>query len=276
MLGRELAAYLRREKLETVGWDLPEYDITDIEATINGIHRVGPDVIFHLAAWTDVDGCELDPTKATKVNFQGTWAVALGAAEAGCKLVYVSTDYVFDGQKGKPYREKDTPNPESAYGRTKLMGEKSVGRTCKRGFIARTSWLYGQHGKNFVDMIRGLAQERDRLEVVEDQVGSPTWARDLCAPLLRLAQSDKFGIYHLTGSGHCSWFELAKEIVRRTGAQCEVAPIATERANRPAPRPAFSVLENRELKTRLGRVFRPGQEALEEYLGEVSTAQLGS
>jgi dTDP-4-dehydrorhamnose reductase len=266
MLGTELVEFLRRQKEEVVGWDLPKHDVTDVEKTINGIHQVGPDVVFHLAARTDVDGCEDDVAGATSVNFQGTWAVALGVEELSRKMVYVSTDYVFDGRAGKPYGEADTANPLSVYGRTKLLGENAIKRSCHRHFIVRTSWLYGRHGRNFVDTIRQKSAEVQRIEVVNDQVGSPTYARDLCRPLWDLAKSKYFGTYHLTNSGQCSWFELAAEIVRLTGAQCEVAPIDTATAARRAPRPAYSVLENREFRRRFGKELRSWQEALRSYI----------
>jgi dTDP-4-dehydrorhamnose reductase len=266
MLGTELVAFLRRQDEEVVGWDLPAHDVTDVEKTINGIHQVGPEVIFHLAARTDVDGCEDNVAGATSVNFQGTWAVALGAEELRCKLLYVSTDYVFDGRSDRPYREGDTANPLSVYGRTKFMGENAVIRTCRRYFIVRSSWLYGRHGRNFVDTIRQKSAQMPRIEVVNDQVGSPTYARDLCRPLWELAKSKHFGTYHLTNSGQCSWFELAQEIVKLTGVKCEVAPIDTATAARRAPRPAYSALENREFRRTFGKELRPWQQALMSYI----------
>ncbi|MCX6841256.1 MAG: dTDP-4-dehydrorhamnose reductase [candidate division WOR-3 bacterium] len=266
LLGTELVEFLRRQNEDVVGWDLPGHDVTDVEKTINGIHQVGPDVVFHLAARTDVDGCEDDVAGATSVNFQGTWAVALGVEELSRKLVYVSTDYVFDGRSGRPYRENDTANPLSVYGRTKLLGENAIRRSCKQHFIVRSSWLYGKHGRNFVDTIRKKSREVPRLEVVSDQVGSPTYARDLCRPLWDLARSKYFGTYHVTNSGQSSWCELASEVVRLTGAQCEVVPIDTATAARRAPRPAYSVLENRNFKHRFGKVLRPWQEALKSYI----------
>jgi len=266
MLGTDLVEFLRRQNEEVIDWDLPEHDVTDVEKTINGIHQVGPDVVFHLAGRTDVDGCEDDVAGATSVNFQGTWAVALGVEELGCKLVYPSTDYVFDGRATKPYREADTANPLSVYGRTKLLGENAIKRSCNRHFIVRTSWLYGRHGRNFVDTIRQKSTGEQKLEVVSDQVGSPTYARDLCRPLWELARSKYFGVYHVTNSGQCSWFELATEVLRLTGSKCEVAPIDTAAAARRAPRPAYSVLENRNFKRRFGKELRPWQEALMSYI----------
>jgi len=266
MLGKDLVGFLRHQNEEVIGWDLPEHNVTDVEKTINGIHQVGPEVVFHLAARTDVDGCEDDVAGATSVNFQGAWAVALGAEELRCKLLYLSTDYVFDGHADRPYREGDNTNPLSVYGRTKLMGENAVTQTCRRHFVVRTSWLYGKHGRNFVDTIRQKSAQESRIEVVSDQVGSPTYARDLCRPLWELAKSKYFGTYHVTNSGQCSWFDLAVEIVRLTGANCEVAPIDTATAARKAPRPAYSVLENREFKRRFGKELRPWQEALKSHI----------
>jgi dTDP-4-dehydrorhamnose reductase len=266
MLGKDLVGFLRHQNEEVIGWDLPEHNVTDVEKTINGIHQVGPEVVFHLAARTDVDGCEDDVAGATSVNFQGAWAVALGAEELRCKLLYLSTDYVFDGHADKPYREGDKTNPLSVYGRTKLMGENAVTQTCRRHFVVRTSWLYGKHGRNFVDTIRQKSDQESRIEVVSDQVGSPTYARDLCRPLWELAKSKYFGTYHVTNSGQCSWFELASEIVKLTAVKSEVAPIDTATAARKAPRPAYSVLDNREFKRRFGKELRPWQEALKDHL----------
>jgi len=275
LLGTELVSWLRARDEEVVGWDLPQHDVTDVEGTVNGIHRVGPEVVFHLAAWSDVDGCEGDPGKAAAVNLQGTWAVALGCAEVGSKLVYVSTDYVFDGRKGKPYRESDAPNPLSVYGRTKLSGEKAVARSCRKHFIVRTSWLFGRHGRNFVDTIRRLASEKDRIEVVNDQFGSPTYAAHLCRPLREIAGSTRYGVYHLTNSGHCSWWELAVKVVEFAGANCEVVPVDSARLGRPAPRPAFSVLENRNFRRRFGHELRPWQEVVESYVKGTPAAPAG-
>jgi len=266
LLGTELVRYLKQQGDEVVGWDLPEHDVTAVEATIAGIHQVGPDVIYHLAAWTDVDGCESDRGRAAAVNYQGTWAVALGAAETGCRLLYVSTDYVFDGRKGRPYRESDTPAPLSVYGRTKQMGEQAVLKTCRRRFVVRTSWLYGRHGRNFVDRIIAKGRTQKQVSVVSDQTGSPTWARDLCGPLRRITGSDRFGIYHVTNSDHCTWFELAREALRLARVECEVVPISSAELGLPASRPAYSVLENRNYRRLAGELLRPWPAALREYL----------
>lgn len=267
LLGSELVAYLRELGDEVLGWDLPQHDVTEVEKTINEMHRVGPQVVFHLAAWTDVDACETDVGRASAVNFQGAWAVALGAAELGCKLVYLSTDYVFDGRTVRPYREDDSPNPLSVYGKTKLMGEQAVAKACRHHFIVRTSGLYGHGGRNFVDAIRAKLVTNSRIEVVADQVISPTWAYDLCQPLRELVRTDAYGIYHLTNSGGCSWYEFAKEIAVQLGRDCEIVAIDSATLGRTAARPAFSVLDNRRFRLKFGRKLRSWQEALKEYLG---------
>ncbi len=266
LLGTELVRWLRQEGEEVIGWDLPEHDITDVDKTISDMHRVGPQVVFHLAAWTDVDGCEQNPAKATAVNTQGTWTVALGSTEVKARMVYLSTDYVFDGKATKPYDEREKPNPLSVYGRSKLMGEKAVMRSAAEFYIVRTSGLYGRHGKNFVDTIIDIGRKQGQIKVVTDQVSSPTYAPDLCEPLYKLVRLAKPGVYHLTNSGQCSWFDFAKKIVELAGFRCEVLPTTAAELGRPAPRPSFSVLENRNYKRKFGRLLRPWQEALAEYI----------
>lgn len=271
LLGRELVTLLREHGDEVVSWDLPQHDITDVERTISAMHQVGPEVVFHLAAWTDVDGCENDKARAATVNFQGTWVVALGAAELKSRIVYLSTDYVFDGRASRPYRERDATAPLSVYGRTKLMGEQAVQRTCSRYYIVRTGWLYGRHGRSFVNTIRQKAASEQVLKVVNDQTGTPTWSRDICRPLLDIARSHHYGIYHLANAGQCTWFELAREVVRLTGAVCEVRAITSAELGLPAPRPAYSVLDNRGFQRRFGYQPRLWKEALEEYLAGTPT-----
>jgi dTDP-4-dehydrorhamnose reductase len=274
LLGTYLIGFLRKNGDSAVGWDLPEHDVTEVETSIGQAHEVGPDVIVHLAAWTDVDGCESDVGRATAVNFQGSWAMAIAAAELRCPILYVSTDYVFDGRLSRPYRESDPPNPLSAYGRTKLLGEQAVARLVRRHFVLRTSWLYGGHGRNFVETIRSRCRSGE-IDVVNDQRGSPTFARDLCRPLWELIHSDKYGTYHLTNGGSCSWFELAQEVVRLSGGGCRVRPISSDQLARPARRPANSVLENRNFRRRFNNVLRPWQDALAAYIGESSGPSQG-
>lgn len=190
----------------------------------------------------------------------------MGAAEIGAQLLYVSTDYVFNGRTNRPYRESDRPDPLSVYGRTKLMGEQAVARTCKRMFIVRTAWLYGGAGGGFVDRIRERAEREKVIRVVSDQTGSPTWVRDLCEPMRQVILSGRYGLYHLTNSGWCTWFELAQEVVGLLELPCEVQPVKSTEIGLPAPRPAFSALDNRNYRKLTGRTLRPWQDALREYL----------
>jgi dTDP-4-dehydrorhamnose reductase len=195
--------------------------------------------------------------------------VARACAEIGAALLYVSTDYVFDGSQGRPYREDDCPHPRSVYGYSKLRGEQLVQGLVARHCIVRTSWLYGPQGKNFVATILKLAREREELRVVSDQRGSPTFTRHLARKLEQLARAKACGIYHVTGAGHCSWFEFAQAIVKAGGYnRVRVAPITSQDLGRPAPRPANSVLENRRLlESGLG-ALPPWTEGLAQYLEE--------
>jgi dTDP-4-dehydrorhamnose reductase len=207
-----------------------------------------PDFVYHLAAYTDVDGCEANPRLADEVNTQGTRNLARSCAEIGAILLYVSTDYVFDGSSERPYREDDATNPLSVYGQSKLGGEHHVQSLLKRYFIVRSSWLYGPRGKNFVATIVKIATERDELRVVSDQRGSPTYTHHLALKLAEMMRIEAYGIYHATGGGNCSWFEFAEAIVKLAGLKrVRVAPISTQESGRRAPRPRNSVLENRRL-----------------------------
>ncbi len=221
-------------------------DIRDAGAVRAAVRGFGPDVILHTAAYTDVDGAEAHPDAAHAVNVGGTRNVVAAARGTHIPVVYFSTDYVFDGEKRSPYVESDAPNPLGAYGRTKLDGERAV-LEWVHGLVIRTSWLFSSTGRNFVKSILaaagGRANAREPLRVVDDQVGSPTFARHLAAAVdeaLRMGVGP--GIYHMAGSGYCSWYELAREIVALAGLDVDVVPITTDELGRPAPRPAFSAL----------------------------------
>ena len=221
-------------------------DIRDAGAVHAAVHGFAPDVILHTAAYTNVDGAEADPATAEAINVEGTRNVVQAVRGTHTVLVYFSTDYVFDGAKDSPYVETDTPRPLSVYGHTKLACEQEV-LGLVRGMVFRTSWLFSETGTNFVKTILGAAREKagtgEPLRVVDDQVGSPTYAGHLAAAVdeaLRLGVSP--GLYHLAGSGYCSWCELAREVVTLAGLQVPVEPISTAEAGRPAPRPAFTAL----------------------------------
>ncbi len=266
MLGRQLTPYLRAKKLEVIEWDVPEMDITKRKIILQGIKSERPDCLIHLAAFTDVDQGEMKKEKTYEINFRGTLNLVFGAKEIGCKFLYLSTDYVFDGKKGSPYSEDDAPNPINYYGWTKYLGERAIAQELKRYFIVRTAWLYSREGKNFVNQLKEKIEKGEELRVVDDQIGSPTYTKDLCEPISNLISSEHFGIYHLINSGAASWFQLAKEIVKILGIKKEVHPITTEELKRPAPRPKFSVLANNRYKKIFGKELRHWREALAECL----------
>jgi dTDP-4-dehydrorhamnose reductase len=221
-------------------------DIRDEGAVYAAVHAFAPDVLIHAAAYTDVDGAEARPEVAEAVNVQGTRNVVRAVRGTHTTLVYIGSDYVFDGSKGAPYVESDPTNPVNVYGRTKLAGEQAV-LEWVRGISIRTAWLFGETGRNFVKTILAAARERaasgEPLRVVDDQVGSPTYAGHLAEAIAEAVGAGLGpGIYHLAGSGYCSWCELAREVVELAGIGVEVVPITTAEAGRPAPRPAFSAL----------------------------------
>jgi dTDP-4-dehydrorhamnose reductase len=232
---------------ELILMDFPTFDLTKSSCE-EQVASVRPDLVIHAAAYTDVDGAEHQPDLAMAVNAQGTEWVARGAARAKARLLYISTDYVFDGAKRTPYLENDPPNPLSAYGKSKLEGERRALAHCPNALVVRTSWLYGAHGNNFVKTMMRLAMEQPELRVVADQRGCPTNATDLAQALAQMLRVDIRGIVHATGTGDCTWYELASAIVSAMGRQTPVHPITTAEAGRRAARPSYSVLSNSVLK----------------------------
>jgi dTDP-4-dehydrorhamnose reductase len=240
MLGQELVPFLATDH-EVTAVDL-DVDITDPKAVDACFAACRPEAVFHLAAWTNVDAAEANEVDALIVNGVGTANVARAAERLGAALVVVSTDYVFDGTRS-PYAEDDPTEPIGAYGRTKLAGEEAaIAEHPKGARIARTAWLYGAHGGNFVDTMRRLGAERDEVTVVGDQEGCPTWTRDLVPALVALLDQPP-GIYHTAGGGSVTWAAFAEAIFSEAGIACRVVPVTTEEFGRPAPRPARSVLE---------------------------------
>jgi dTDP-4-dehydrorhamnose reductase len=250
--------------------------ISDKRKIARIIRTERPDVVVHAAAWTDVDGCEFDPNKAYRVNSKGTKNVAIACKAAGSTLVYIGTDYVFSGKKKTPYKETDRTGPISVYGDSKLKGETAIKKILKKYFILRTSWLYGHHGRNFVDTVLAKAKAENTLKVVSDQVGSPTYTKDLAKAISMLLarirnqesgnRKQGYGIYHLSNFGSVSWYGYAREILRLAGSKTKVLPISSEELDRPAKRPAMSVLDNSRFKKFTGYKMRDYKEALKEYL----------
>lgn len=268
MLGTDLMDILGEEH-EVIGVDVKELDITDLIRTTKYIRDLSPQIIINSAAFTNVDGCETDIEQAYLVNAEGAGNLAEACDKTGAALVYISTDYVFPGTGAKPYREDDPTGPQSVYGKSKLAGEENVRRLCDCHYIVRTSWLFGRHGHNFVRTMLRLANERDRLSVVDDQTGSPTYTRDLAEALVRLILQPAYGTYHITNSGTCTWYQFCREILAAAGINnVEVKPITSEELNRPAPRPAYSVLDNFNWRQLGYPPLRHYREALREYLAK--------
>ena len=253
-----------------------EADITDPERVKDIFAETVPDVVVHTAAWTDVDGCEKDPEKAEAVNVGGTANIVNAAASAGVPIIFISTDYVFNGDQAEPYTENDMPDPLSVYGRTKYEAEEAVRSGLSDYLIVRTSWLYGKNGKNFVDTIILKAEQGGVLEVASDQTGSPTYAEDLADALVELIESGLSGIrgiVNISNEGKCSWFEFACEILKKQGIEIKVKAVSSEKIGRPAKRPSFSVLNNEKFAKITGHTMRSWKEALCEYLKERQEAK---
>ena len=243
------------------GFDKTQVDITNNNAVFDRINRIKPDVVINSAAYTDVDGCEKNEKHAFDVNGHAVKTIAESCKRINSLLVHISTDYVFDG-KEKFYKEDDKPNPISIYGKSKALGEKNLIETLDNYYLIRTSWLFGKNGKNFVDTILKLAREKEELEVVEDQFGKPTYAVDLANKIREMIKTKKeFGIYHITNEGVCSWFQFAKKIVELAKLNARVVPITSEKLNRLAKRPKYSVLSNTKLSS-----LRQWNLALEDYM----------
>lgn len=248
------------------GIDIQDLDIADIKSVNEFFTKYKPDIIINPAAFTNVDLCESMEDEAFKANAIGARNIAIAAENIGAKLIHISTDYVFDGEGTVPYREYDVPNPQSVYGKTKLMGEEYVREFCSKYFIMRTAWLYGYNGKNFVKTIIKTAREKGHLDVVDDQRGTPTNAEDLAYHILKIASMEEYGIYHCTGNGECTWYDFAKRIVEYAGIQCSVDPMKSNKLKRAAKRPSYSVLDNMMLRCTVGDEMRDWEKALKVYI----------
>lgn len=268
-LGQELVHLpgLAEQSIQLLGFGRGGLDVTSLQSCREAVKRYQADVVIHCAAYTAVDKAESDPDAAFLVNAVGSRNIALAAREFGAKLIAISTDYVFEGTASMPYGESDPTGPRTVYGKSKLAGEQEALAACERTFIVRTSWVYGRYGRNFVGIVSDMAKKNEAMRVVTDQVGSPTYTFDLAEFLIRLAQTDHYGIYHATGSGVCSWFQFAQAIVEEIGmGGAQLLPCTTAEFPRPAPRPAYSVLRHGEIQ-RLGmKDLRHWRAALAAYL----------
>ncbi|MBI2354882.1 MAG: dTDP-4-dehydrorhamnose reductase [Deltaproteobacteria bacterium] len=262
MLGRDLMTLLCDRAR---GVDIDDIDITDLQSTERVLRALHPSVVVNCAAYTDVDGCEAHAERAMQVNGEGVAHLAMATREIGARLVQISTDYVFDGGKGSPYLEDDPPHPLSVYGESKLAGEMNAAFNPEH-LIVRTQWLYGLHGKNFVETMLRLAEEKDELSVVDDQIGSPTWTVDLARAIVALIDKGCRGVYHAANAEFCSWNGFAKAIFEEAGLKVAVRPMTTDQLNRPARRPLYSTLDCGKLERDAGFRPQPWRDALKSYL----------
>ncbi len=262
---------------ETAGMGIADGDAADARFLRSRLDAFRPHAVIHLAAMTAVDRCESQPDEAFRVNAEGSRVTAAEAERVDAAVLMVSTDYVFDGAKGAPYTEDDPPAPLSVYGRSKLAGEEAVRAASTRWAVVRSAWLFGPGGPNFVDTILGLLAGRDRLPVVDDQTGSPTYAPDLAAGLVRLVEARARGLYHLANAGRATWCGLAREAARLRGLDpARVVSATTAEVGRPAPRPPFSVLDCGRARERHRVALRPWTEALAEHLAAPARDEEGS
>lgn len=264
MLGQALCACLESRGHEVIAMSREKLDVTNYEQVVKALTLSNPDLVLHCGAYTKVDQAESEPELAFLINGYGTENLAVAASKLDIPLLYISSDYVFDGKNERPYTTWDPTRPLSIYGRTKLAGEKAVMRHLRNFYIVRTSWLYGPYGRNFVDTIHAKALEGNPLRIVSDQVGSPTCTLSLSEMIADLITTDRFGVYHATDEGVTNWYEFAKEICK--GIDVEITPIKTKEYPLPATRPSYSVLDKTTLISTIGREPQDWRDSLNNYL----------
>jgi dTDP-4-dehydrorhamnose reductase len=257
---------------EVLGADRSVLDITNEAQCRAVMESFRPDAVIHTAAYTAVDKAESDEDEAYRINAVGTRNVAVAAESVDAKLICVSTDYVFDGTAHSPYKEYDDTRPIGVYGKSKRAGEILVQGLSSKFFIVRTSWVFGVYGNNFVKTMLKLGADKDRLTVVHDQIGSPTYTVDLSRFLAELIQTERYGIYHASNSGVCSWYEFARAIFEESGLKVQVDPCTTDQFPRPAPRPAYSVMDHQSIRTNGFADLQHWREALKDFLQELNEA----
>lgn len=268
-LGYDVVKELQSRSIECRGVDREDFDITDREATLKFISEYAPDAVIHCAAYTAVDRAEDDAELCRAVNVDGTENIAAACESLNAKMLYVSTDYVYGGAGNQPFEPSDKAQPRNVYGVTKLEGENAVKAHIKKYFIVRTSWVFGVNGNNFVKTMLRLGNERDELTVVEDQIGSPTYTPDLAVLICDLIVTDKYGVYHGTNEGFCSWAEFAAEIMRISGRSAAIKPIPSASYPTRAERPLNSRLSKSCLDEAKIKRLPNWQDALKRYLKEL-------
>lgn len=266
-----------KEENNVTAVDVDELNITDIKAVRAYFEGKDFEAVINCAAYTNVDGCESRRDDTFKVNAIGPRNLAIVCGKSGAKLIHISTDYVFAGDRNTPYTECDFPSPKNVYGSTKLLGEQYVREFCNKYFIVRSAWLYGYVGKNFVKTMMVAGRKRSELIVVDDQRGNPTNAADLAHHIIKLLNTEEYGIYHATGAGECSWYDFAAKIIELAGINAAVSPCTSEEyaVTHPeaADRPKYSALDNTMLRVTVGDEFRPWQEALECFMKKIREAE---
>jgi dTDP-4-dehydrorhamnose reductase len=273
MLGHDVVRACELRGHRVLGLTHAELDIADGPAVDSTVTRLRPEAIVNCAAWTDVDGAEQHETDALRINSEAAGVVSAAAGSAGATVVYPSSDYVFDGNKTRPYVESDLTAPLSAYGRSKLAGETSTAVANERHMVVRSSWLYGAGGRNFVETMLALGADQPEVLVVSDQVGCPTYTTHLAASIAELIEGEAFGIHHVAGGGSCSWYEFAQEIFDQSGTDCRVMAATTDMLARPAKRPAYSVLGTERHDARALPSWKQG---LAAYLAEREALEVGA
>lgn len=273
-LGYDVVKELKERGIEAIGTSSRDMDITDREKVEKTVKTAAPDAVIHCAAYTAVDAAEDDEETCRRVNAEGTRNIAKVCKELDCKMIYISTDYVFDGQGERPWEPGDACAPKGVYGRTKYEGELAVQELLEKYFIVRVSWTYGINGKNFVKTMLNLSKTHDRLTVVSDQFGSPTYTWDLARLLADMVQTEKYGIYHASSEGFCSWHEFACAIFKEAGIKMEVVPVTTAEYGAKAPRPFNSRMSKEKLPENGFERLPSWQDALERYLEELKTAEI--
>lgn len=252
---------------EVIGLNRHRLDIANLDRVINTVKEVRPDIIINTAAYTNVDECEKNIDLAYKVNSIGAKNLAIAALESNSQLLHISTDFVFDGEKSSPYLECDITNPINIYGKTKHQGEDMVKEICQRHYILRTSWLYGKNGSNFVKKMLELSESNKTLKVVDDQIGCPTYTKDLVNVIELVITNQAYGTYHVSNNGECSWNTFARKVFELTARKdIAVKKILSSELNRPAKRPKYSVMKNYMLELQFDYKMRRWEEALSEYL----------
>ncbi|GAB1157922.1 dTDP-4-dehydrorhamnose reductase [Paenibacillus illinoisensis] len=275
-LGMDVVRTFRRNGHDVLACDREQLDITNQHDCNKIILSFKPHIIIHCAAYTAVDRAEIEVDAAYAVNTIGTRNIAVAAEKVKAKLIYISTDYVFDGTADQPYNEYHVTNPKTVYGKSKLAGELLVQSLCSQWFIVRTSWVFGIYGENFVKTMIHLLKSRPTLQVVDDQKGSPTYTVDLAHFISKLSLSEKYGIYHASNSEMCTWYEFAHAIAEEGGKQAAFTPTAvlvpctTEQFPRPAPRPQYSVMDHMAIRINDLEPLRSWREALIAFLKELS------